>query len=134
MERPFSDGNEASVHPETRINVGGFHLINVGESHLIRHLQFPIRKGGIFRLGKEIEGLRGGVPMYAAQETSKIDAAKAEKDPFRTETRLFSFRPQERVSRYRPSSAPEIRCSNRRYAPQAFGHLSTPPGYGQLDL
>ncbi len=67
--------------------------------------QFPIWKGGIFRPGayslvprhfriaqrrtercKEIEGLRGGVHGYAAQETPKIDAAKAEKDPFRTET------------------------------------------------
>ena len=48
--------------------------------------QFSIRKGGIFRPGKEIEGLRGGVPMYAAQETPKIDTARAEKDSFRTET------------------------------------------------
>jgi hypothetical protein len=50
------------------------------------HWQFSIRKGGIFRPGKEIEGLRGGVPMYAAQETPKIDTVRAEKDPFRTET------------------------------------------------
>jgi len=69
------------------------------------HWQFSIRKGGIFRPGaynlaalhfriaqrrtercKEIDGLRGGVPMYAAQETPKIDTARAEKDPFRTET------------------------------------------------
>ena len=57
--------------------------MNVGEFNLTGHLQFPIRKGGIFRPGKEIEGLRGGVPMYAAQETPKIDTARAEKDPFR---------------------------------------------------
>jgi len=38
--------------------------------------------------GKEIEGLRGGVPGYAAQANPKIDAAKAEKDPFRMETSL----------------------------------------------
>ncbi len=67
----------ASVHPETRMNVGEFHLM--------RHKQFPIRKGGIFRPGKEIKGLRGGVPKYAAQVTPKIDAARGEKDPFRTE-------------------------------------------------
>ncbi|MFZ0944628.1 MAG: hypothetical protein WB930_10120 [Syntrophobacteraceae bacterium] len=48
--------------------------------------RFPIRKGGIFRPGKEIEGLRGGVHRYAAQASPKIDAAKAEKDPFRMET------------------------------------------------
>ncbi len=48
--------------------------------------QFPIRKGGIFRLGKEIEGLRGGVHGYAAQAIPKIDAARAEKDPFLMET------------------------------------------------
>jgi len=49
-------------------------------------LQFPIRKGGIFRSGKEIEVLRGGVHGYAAQARPKIDIARAEKDPFRTET------------------------------------------------
>ncbi len=51
----------------------------------MRHSQFPSRKGGIFRTGKEIEGLRGGVPMYAAQESPKIDAAR-EKGPFRMDT------------------------------------------------
>jgi len=30
--------------------------------------------------------LRGGVHQYAAQETLKIDTARVEKDPFRTET------------------------------------------------
>jgi len=54
------------------------------------HWQFSIRKGGIFRLDKEIEVLRGGVHRYAAQANPKIDAAKAEKDPFRTETRIVS--------------------------------------------
>ncbi len=68
-------------------------------------MQFPSRKGGIFRPGayslvprhfqiaerrtercKEIEGLRGGVPMCAAQENPKIDAARAEKGTFRMET------------------------------------------------
>ena len=67
--------------------------------------QFPTRKGGIFRPGAyslvprhfriaqrrtercwEIEGLRGGVHEYAAQASPKIDAARAEKDPFKTET------------------------------------------------
>ena len=48
--------------------------------------QFPIRKGGIFRPAKEIEGLRGGVHGYAAQASPKIDAARAEKDRFRMET------------------------------------------------
>jgi len=47
---------------------------------------FPIRKGGIFRAGKEIKGLRGGVPLYAAQGIPTIDAARAEKNPFRMET------------------------------------------------
>ncbi|MFZ0932341.1 MAG: hypothetical protein WAN11_27325, partial [Syntrophobacteraceae bacterium] len=35
---------------------------------------------------KEIEGLRGGVHGYAAQASPKIDAARVEKDPFRTKT------------------------------------------------
>jgi len=52
----------------------------------MRNYRFPIRKGGIFRPGKEIKGLRGGVHRYAAQANLKIDAAWAEKDPFRTET------------------------------------------------
>jgi hypothetical protein len=48
--------------------------------------RFTIRKGEIFRHGKEIKGLRGGVLTYAAQGILKIDAARAEKSPFRTET------------------------------------------------
>jgi hypothetical protein len=100
------------VHPETRMNVGEFHLM--------RHRQFPIRKGGIFRPGayslaplhfriaqrhtercKEIDWLRGGVPMYRLAERRDPACATAEgsgqiggrshrprakKDPFRTET------------------------------------------------
>ncbi len=81
-------------HADKRIKgMGRVHLVsirkprmNVGEFHLIRHSQFPSRKVGIFRTGNEIEGLRGGVPMYAAQGSPKIDAARAEKGPFRTET------------------------------------------------
>ncbi len=56
------------------------------------HWQFPIRGGGIFRPGKEIEGLRGGVHGYAAQANPKIDAAKAEKDPCRMETSTLSIK------------------------------------------
>ncbi len=52
----------------------------------MKDLQVPVRKGGIFRTGKKIEGLRGGVLAYAAQGSPKIGAASAEKDPFRTET------------------------------------------------
>ncbi len=48
---------------------------------------FPIRKYGFFRRGKEIKGLRGGVHRYAAQASLRIDAATAEKNRFRTETR-----------------------------------------------
>jgi hypothetical protein len=52
----------------------------------MRHYWFPIRKRGIFRPGKEIEGLRGGVRWYAAQAKLKIDTTRAEKDRFRMET------------------------------------------------
>ncbi len=52
----------------------------------MEHQRFPIQKGGIFRPGKEIEGLRGGVHWYAAQAIPKIDAARAEKDLFWAET------------------------------------------------
>jgi len=52
----------------------------------MRNYLFPIRKGGIFCSGKETEGLRGGVHRYAAQASLKVDAARAEKHPFRTET------------------------------------------------
>jgi hypothetical protein len=47
---------------------------------------FPIRKGEIICPGKKIKGLRGGVHRYAAQASTKIDAAWAKKNPFRTET------------------------------------------------
>jgi len=48
--------------------------------------ELPIWKRGIFRRGKEIKGLRGGVHRYAAQASPRIDAATAEKNRFRTET------------------------------------------------
>jgi len=62
---------------------------------------FPIRKGTIFRHGKKIEGLRGGVHGYRLAERRDLASAaaegsgqvgwrshrpRAEKDPFRTET------------------------------------------------
>ena len=52
----------------------------------MRNEWFPIRKGGIFRPDKEIKGLRGGVPLYAAQGIPQIDTVRAEKNPFRMET------------------------------------------------
>jgi len=41
---------------------------------------------GIFCSGKEIKGLRGDVHRYVAQVSPQIDAARAEKNPFRMET------------------------------------------------
>jgi hypothetical protein len=55
----------------------------------MRNCSFPIRKAGIFCPGKEIKGLRGGVHGYVAQTTPRIDAARAKKHPFRTETNYF---------------------------------------------
>ena len=52
----------------------------------MRNCWFPNWKAGIFCPGKGIEGLRGGVRPYAAQARPKIDTARAEKHPFRTET------------------------------------------------
>jgi hypothetical protein len=43
----------------------------------MKHWWFPVQKEGIFRPGKEIKGLRGDVPGYAAQENTKIDPALA---------------------------------------------------------
>ncbi len=43
---------------------------------------FSYVKRAIFRCGKEIKGLRGGVHRYAAQASLRIDAATAEKEPF----------------------------------------------------
>jgi hypothetical protein len=48
--------------------------------------EFPNPKRAIFRKVKEIKGLRGGVPWYAAQEIPQIDTEIAEKGRFRTET------------------------------------------------
>jgi hypothetical protein len=53
----------------------------------MRHYWFPIWKQGIFRPGKEIKGLRGGVHRYAAQASPNINAAMAEKDRLRMETK-----------------------------------------------
>jgi hypothetical protein len=58
-----------------------YYLVSI-RKHRMRHWQFPIRKGGIFRSGKESKGLRGGVHGYAAQGSPKIDTARAEKNPF----------------------------------------------------
>ncbi len=43
-------------------------------------------KRAIFRCGKEIKGLCGGVVLYAAQTNPQIDAATGEKGRFRMET------------------------------------------------
>jgi len=61
----------------------------------MRNCRFPIRKGGIFRHEKEVEGLRGGVHGYAAQVSLKIDAVMTEKNPFRTETKLIAAKDEE---------------------------------------
>jgi hypothetical protein len=53
----------------------------------MRNYWFPIRKGGIFRSGQEIKELRGGILLYAAQVIPQIDTARAEKNPFRMETK-----------------------------------------------
>jgi len=60
----------------------------------MRHYWFPIWKRGIFRPGKEIKGLRGGVHRYAAQASPMIDAARAEKNRFRMET-IYNMIPEE---------------------------------------
>jgi len=47
-------------------------------------------KREIFRCGKDIKVLRGGVVLYAAQERPQIDAVTAEKGRFRMKTSLRS--------------------------------------------
>jgi hypothetical protein len=59
----------------------------------MRNSWFPILKRGIFRPGKEIEGLSGGLRRYVAQASPKIDAARAEKDRFRMENRVTAINP-----------------------------------------
>jgi len=49
-------------------------------------IKFSDWKRAVFRCGKEIKGLRGGVHRYAAQVSLQIDAATAEKSRFRMET------------------------------------------------
>jgi len=56
----------------------------------MRNRSFPFWKGIIFRPGKEIKRLRGGVHRYAAQANAKIDTARAEKNSFRTEAIYLS--------------------------------------------
>ncbi len=107
-----SDGHQVdSVHPETpgqiprpaRFPFGKeafFVLARTVWRLTISGLPSAAPKGGAYSLVprhfriaqrrtercKEIDGLRGGVPMYAAQENPKIDAARAEKGTFLMET------------------------------------------------
>jgi len=48
--------------------------------------KFSDWKRAIFRCGKEIKNLRGGIILYAAQENPQIDTATAEKGRFRMKT------------------------------------------------
>jgi len=48
-------------------------------------MKFSDWKRAVFRCGKEIKGLRGGVHRYAAQVNLQIDAATAGKSRFRME-------------------------------------------------
>ncbi|OGT99680.1 MAG: hypothetical protein A2X80_02835 [Geobacteraceae bacterium GWB2_52_12] len=52
----------------------------------MRNRWFTFRKAVVFPPGKEIKVLRGSVHWYAAQTKAKFDAARGEKNPFRTET------------------------------------------------
>ncbi len=58
-------------------------LVSVHPESPDETLLFPIRKRSIFRAGKEIEGLRGGVLSYVAQTSPTIYAARAKKNRFR---------------------------------------------------
>jgi len=52
----------------------------------INQFKFSDWKRAVFRCGKDIKGLLGGVPRYAAQVNPQIDAATAEKSLFRVKT------------------------------------------------
>ena len=52
--------------------------------------------------------MRGGVHRYAAQASTKIDAARAEKDPFRMETKLVTSYIGQGMPRFVLSSNPEL--------------------------
>lgn len=58
------------------------------QEHRQEAFQFSIQKGVSFSKVKEIKALRGGVLMYAAQATPKIDAEIGKNGPFWTETKL----------------------------------------------
>ena len=49
-------------------------------------IKFSDWKRAVFRCGKEIKGLRGGVHRYAVQVSLQIDVATAEKSRLWTET------------------------------------------------
>jgi len=53
-------------------------------------MKFSDWKRAVFRYGKDIKDLRGGVHRYAAQVSLQIDAATAEKSHFRMETIWFT--------------------------------------------
>ncbi len=54
--------------------------------------KFSDWKREIFRCGKEIKGLCGGVVLYAAQISPQVDTAMAEKGRFRTTTNSIKNR------------------------------------------
>ncbi len=49
-------------------------------------IKFSDWKRAVFRCGKDIKDLRGGVVLYAAQVRLQIDTATAEKSRFRIKT------------------------------------------------
>ncbi len=50
-------------------------------------IKFSDWKRVVFRCGKDIKALRGGVHRYAAQVSLQIDTATAEKGRFRMKTK-----------------------------------------------
>ncbi len=71
-------------------------------------------KRAIFRCGKKIKGLCGGVVLYAAQISPQIDTATAEKGRFRMTTspgQLLNNRCQRRLPNVQP---PRIEISVAR--------------------
>ncbi len=62
-------------------------------------IKFSDWKRAVFRCGKEIKGLHGGVHRYAAQVSLQIDAATAEKSRFRMETNWLAVESYEVFSK-----------------------------------
>ena len=95
------------------------HLACVHPEAPVRHLQFPIRKGGFLVLARKSMACVEAYKNSSLREVSpKIDTARAEKERFRTEVNIGSYpgltrRMGRGAAGLSPTSQPKITVVNQ---------------------